>query len=545
MRTRAPYPPAFVRDKTIAPPPRYGLAVLRIALAVLMIVTAQACSSGARPGSLPLDASGADAVADLGSFDVGRRVDVVPVDPCGRGPCGPTELCGAATADGGLGPGNGVDDNCDGRVDENCACTPGEMRACFDGAADRRGVGACRDGVARCSELAAWIGNECVGAVLPTAEVCNGRDDDCNGAIDDGLEGCATTLRCPASEGATPLLEFTLDGRAIDAAGTSFAWSVRCPDGVAPCPAPTGSDGRLHVTVPRAGTYGVTMVSTHPDGTSSTCSFPLYAQGLGLRVELDWDRKGGLGGPGADMDLHVALIDRHRAASTAWFTPGDCYFQTCRAPGGTVQWGVNAQDTRFAPSTTSAACQDFPAPNGDVWRASGRCWNPRLDVDDIVCDPSVRDGRDTRFCFPENQTVDDPPDDATFRIGVNFYEDHGLCADGDAADDVVHPVLTVSCGGIIRADVGSVDDGLVGMRCADNPTRGSENWTWIAADVRFSSNACGLRDCKVTPLFSTPGRFTQCSRADANADVCQDAAGRVFVRNSGGRAVDVELAESP
>jgi hypothetical protein len=513
---------------------------------LIVLVSVGACTEEARPSGLPVDGSlvVSDAAIDLGGArDIVTGFDVMPVDPCSAPPCGPVERCGV-DVDGGRGMGNGIDDNCNGLVDELCGCTPGEMRPCFPAAADRRGVGACGDGVARCTELAAWIGNECRGATTPVEETCNQRDDDCDGATDEGLAGCDTAIACPASAGAVPLVEFSYDGRTIDPVATAYRWTLACPEGVTPCPTPSGEGAALRVTVPRAGRYALTLESTRPSGVQR-CTFPLYAQGRGLRVELDWDRKGGINSVGADMDLHLALIDRRRVQSSRWFTVEDCYFQTGRSPGGTVRWSADERDTRFAPSATSELCEGSPPPHGEMWRAAGRCWNPRLDVDNLVCDPAVTDGRDPRFCFSENAAVDDPPDDVTFRVGVNFYRDHGLCDGSDPADDVVHPVLAVSCGGLTRAAVGSVDDGLVAMSCRDNPMIGSANWTWIAADIRFGVSACGARDCVVTPLRATAGRFTACSRVTADGDVCQDERGRVFVRRAGARPVDVELAETP
>ena len=513
------------------------------ALAALLL----GCTNSGRPDGLPNTDAGVGATDAVPIRDIPEnRLDVVPVDPCREGPCGPEELCGPSSSDGRRGSGNGVDDNCDGRVDEFCPCTPGEMRACFTGAPDRRGAGACRDGVARCTELGAWIGNECVGATAPSDEVCDGRDDDCNGSVDDGIEGCATTLRCPASVGVEPLTEYVLDGRTVDPSATGYQWSLECPAGLDPCPAITDSAAStLRVGFASAGLYRLTVRTTRADGSMNQCAFPVYVQGRGLRVELDWDRKGGIDSPGVDMDLHVAPIDRRRLTSFSWFTPNDCYFQTCKAPGGTVNWANGADDTRFAPTNGTALCEGFPPPFGEAWRASGRCWNPRLDVDNITCDPSVRDARDSRYCFPENVTVDAPPDDMTFRLMVNFYRDHGTCTDSDTANDVVHPLLRVNCGGIERAEVGGVEDGQVSLSCGDNPGIGSRNWSWIAADVRFVNNACGLRDCRVTPLRAVVGRFTPCAMVAATDDVCMDATGHVFVRNSGSRPIDVEFGESP
>ena len=107
---------------------------------------------------------------DRAATDVRRPgLDVSPVDPCTLGPCGAEERCGPPRENGMPGSGNGVDDNCDGRVDEGCPCVPGEARACFNAAPDRRGIGACRDGMMVCTELGAWQGNECNGATN-----CNG-----------------------------------------------------------------------------------------------------------------------------------------------------------------------------------------------------------------------------------------------------------------------------------------------------------------------------------------------------------------------------------
>jgi len=78
---------------------------------------------------------------------------------------------------------NGEDDDCDGEVDE--ALT----RVC--GTAE----GVCEEGEQTCLD-GAW--GECQGDVPPALEVCDGRDVDCNGAIDDVAAGLgAVTLAAP------------------------------------------------------------------------------------------------------------------------------------------------------------------------------------------------------------------------------------------------------------------------------------------------------------------------------------------------------------
>jgi hypothetical protein len=75
---------------------------------------------------------------------------------------------------------DGLDNDCNGTVDDRpddpCECTDGATRAC-GGAA-----GECRAGSQTCAE-GHW--GDCTGAVMPTAETCNGKDDDCNGVNDD------------------------------------------------------------------------------------------------------------------------------------------------------------------------------------------------------------------------------------------------------------------------------------------------------------------------------------------------------------------------
>jgi hypothetical protein len=73
---------------------------------------------------------------------------------------------------------NGLDDDCDGVVDNGFANLGMQCSA---------GSGGClRNGVIRCNP--AGTGTECSATPgTPTAEICNGVDDDCNGVIDNGF----------------------------------------------------------------------------------------------------------------------------------------------------------------------------------------------------------------------------------------------------------------------------------------------------------------------------------------------------------------------
>ena len=93
--------------------------------------------------------------------------------------------------------GNGVDDDCSGVVDNGCECVPGATTTCYSGPPGTQGVGACKAGSKKCSAKAdggsSW--GACTGMVVPTTEVCNGVDDDCDGVTDrSSLRGTAAVL---------------------------------------------------------------------------------------------------------------------------------------------------------------------------------------------------------------------------------------------------------------------------------------------------------------------------------------------------------------
>jgi hypothetical protein len=110
------------------------------------------------------------------------------------------ELLPGAESCGLDGLGNGLDDDCDGEVDEGCGCNEeGAATQCYGGPTGTSGVGVCRAGHRLCS-AGTW--GSCLDQVLPTPEVCgNGVDDDCDGLEDAAEAACNACAPVTCYEG--------------------------------------------------------------------------------------------------------------------------------------------------------------------------------------------------------------------------------------------------------------------------------------------------------------------------------------------------------
>jgi hypothetical protein len=143
-------------------------------------------ADGAAESIFPIDGGNPDAT--LGACK--QPADCVAANglpPCGAWECQAGQCavicpqCTDADKDGfGVGPGCAGPD-CD---DNDPTITSSASRACYEGKAGTLGVGECHAGMQIC---AAGIWSSCAGQVLPSGEACNGLDDDCNGKVDDGL----------------------------------------------------------------------------------------------------------------------------------------------------------------------------------------------------------------------------------------------------------------------------------------------------------------------------------------------------------------------
>ena len=113
----------------------------------------------------------------------------------------------------------------------DASCTTGAIRPCYGGPAGTAGVALCRSGVQRCIS-GSWE-RACVGQVLPIAETCNGKDDDCDGTTDEGPGGATLARPCYTGPAGTSGVGECRAGRQVCASGT---WAASCVGQTVPIP---------------------------------------------------------------------------------------------------------------------------------------------------------------------------------------------------------------------------------------------------------------------------------------------------------------------
>jgi hypothetical protein len=287
-----------------------------------------------------------------------------------------------------------------------------------------------------------------------------------------------------------------------------------------------------------SGDYYVTGKFTYPDPANPAttkegqCTQVVKVRAPGLRVELCWPEVGPSMGDN-DVDLHLSRLQGNPAGDNkhGWFTTAgtapnadDCYYSPNSACGNRTNSGPGAQTTPgwFADEVTDepggvGICHGWGSRrfDGSTTGTMPRpCTSPRLDRDNIACNPSVEDpnypekdpgqqGEVTdNFCGPENINLDGKVLKAgdRFGIGVQCYN----CVSGNNGDPSAkpaHPRVNVYCDGELKLGFGYDPSKPTGAE--QYPALWTEGQTyngslWTVAEVTW--NGSGDNPCTITPL---------------------------------------------
>ncbi len=198
--------------------------------------------------------------------------NLCPVDPEGNPACVDRDLDGFTQCDGDCNdqdpavyPGapescNGVDDNCDGAVDNGI---PAVATVCGVGACASTGSLVCVDHV---------LLDTCVPGT-PVPEACNRRDDDCNGTADDGID-CAPLVDAGTDQTVRGASLVLLSGEAIPVfSGDTLLYGWEQVSGDLTVELVDGNTLNPRFTVPnppQSTTLTFRLTVTDPDGRSAS-----------------------------------------------------------------------------------------------------------------------------------------------------------------------------------------------------------------------------------------------------------------------------------
>jgi Putative metal-binding motif/CARDB len=421
---------------------------------------------------------------------------------------------------------NGVDDDCDGTVDENDAVDV--SRWYVDG--DQDGYGDSNSSIDACTAPLGYAaaGGDCddaVAAVNPGAtEICDGLDNDCDGSIDVNavdastwyvdLDGdnhgslVATTLSCTRPSGYSATADDCNDATVLAYPGATEVCDYLDND----------CDGTVDVNAADAQTW---FVDTDADGYGENGTGALYCQApYGYAANnLDCDDADGNVHPsapeycdGIDQDCD-GVADDSAVDASRWYLDADgdnfgdpsIYAYSCSEPAGYVP---NALD-----------CDD--AASGIYPTADEYC-----DGVDEDCDGTIDENAADAQRYYSDLDGDGYGDPSSFQDACTAPANSSLnTLDCDDSSATTYPTANEFCNGTDDDCDGSIDEGAIDVHIWYQDTDGdgfgqqtSSAFGCTAPTGYVASSA----DCDDSDSAVAPGQDEYCNGVDDDCDGTAD-----------------------
>ncbi|MFA5125728.1 MAG: thrombospondin type-1 domain-containing protein [archaeon] len=119
------------------------------------------------------------------------------------------------------------DNDCDGRIDNNPGTSNPLTQGCYSGPSGTNGVGVCHGGTQTCKNWCYWVcfayWDSCVGEVIPSSEICDSKDNDCDGVKNDNLPNINVGTAC--STGLLGVCSTGTKYQYCNSSVSSYTWS--------------------------------------------------------------------------------------------------------------------------------------------------------------------------------------------------------------------------------------------------------------------------------------------------------------------------------
>jgi formylglycine-generating enzyme required for sulfatase activity len=397
---------------------------------------------------------------------------------------------------------DGLDNDCDNAIDEGTST----------GAACGSNEGECSEGMLRCVS-----GREqCVGAKVPTAEVCDCLDNDCDGEIDEEMDGaslCGATGACVMCQCALPCadgLEFGTgcpQGKSpIEDDGECFCVGTLCEREA--CETETRMDGDEVLCAPDNDAAGLC------ECRNNECTHP--CAGVQCDDGLVCDRTSGRCAEATCLLAQLACDEGQRCArvdDTLQCVVDECFGVSCEADEACRLGECVASCGRVTCDTTER-CVDgdcVPAPCKSVTCGQSESCNPEdgecVDSGECVrmpclqgqvCDPvggeCSEDPCNATRC-PDDERCDSTTGQCSLRCSPDWAYCDETCVDPQSSR--MFCGASGSCEGDDRGEV--CGDGLVCSRgtCSDSCEDGLVNCGGECFDGQADELHCGAKeDCE-------------------------------------------------